>query len=598
MRSGLLRVFALIAAFSADLPASDTPKPAKPNVLLIISDDQGYGDFGFNGNRLVKTPNLDRLASESAVFRNFVVAAACSPSRAAIYTGREHLLTGVWGVPPRANLRRDEVLMPAFFKAAGYRTQVIGKLDTSQPAGSKPWDAGWDDGIGGAEGYRHRDPNITRRSGSEPGQGWTVDIWTDLGIGFIRENAGEPWLLTLAYIIPHMPWVCDEKYSAPFREQGCSEDLATCYGSIAHLDECIGRVLAALRETGQERNTVVTFLSDNGQTGPEAKLISDNGIVSGPDWERRNVAGLRGSKATIWENGIRVPFLLRWPERIPPGSRKQFGCAEDILPTVLDLAGIDPERPARRPFTGVSLAPSLKDPAATFERPAAFRIAIARKGSPRAPRGVIPDPTALRLEDHHLTLRGSRFKYHALPGGEAALHDLEADPGEAADVREQHPEVTATMAAECRRRWEEITGSGRAFRMPAVLVDGGQEPIHVPGTAAQSLAGKVRIVREAIGFGAAGDSASYALDVVKPGPYLVTVRGDGADTCAPLTLRIGDKTYPARKTWKGAAHFGAVELPKGEVGLRLTAGDPAPNAAEAHLRWINLVPAESREGKH
>jgi arylsulfatase A-like enzyme len=92
---------------------------SKPNVLLIISDDQGYGDFGFNGNKLVKTPNLDRLASESAVFRNFAVAAACSPTRAALYTGRDHLLTGVWGVPPRANLRPDEARMPAFFKAAG-----------------------------------------------------------------------------------------------------------------------------------------------------------------------------------------------------------------------------------------------------------------------------------------------------------------------------------------------------------------------------------------------------------------------------------------------------------------------------------------------
>ena len=102
--------------------AADVPKAAaRPNVLLIISDDQGYSDFGFTGNAVVKTPHLDRLAAESAVFRNFVVAAACSPSRAAIFTGREHLGTGVWGVPPRANLRRDEVLAPAFFRRTGYR---------------------------------------------------------------------------------------------------------------------------------------------------------------------------------------------------------------------------------------------------------------------------------------------------------------------------------------------------------------------------------------------------------------------------------------------------------------------------------------------
>ncbi|MEI8079342.1 MAG: sulfatase-like hydrolase/transferase [bacterium] len=133
---------ALLAFFCGHAFASEK---SRPNVLLIISDDQGFGDFGFNGNTLVRTPNLDRLAGESALFRNFTVAAACSPTRAALFTGRDHLLTGVWGVPPRANLLPDETRMPAFFKASGYRTLHVGKLDCAKMGKGDPRAFGWDE---------------------------------------------------------------------------------------------------------------------------------------------------------------------------------------------------------------------------------------------------------------------------------------------------------------------------------------------------------------------------------------------------------------------------------------------------------------------
>ena len=432
----------------------------KPNVLLLIADDQGYGDFGFMGNKLVRTPRIDRLAGESAVFKNFVVAPACSPTRAAIWTGRDHLLTGVWGVPPRANLLADETRMPAFFKAAGYRTFHVGKLDCVK-AGGGPADFGWEEWLGGGA-YEHRDPMLFQTGNNRRGQGWTVDLWTEQAIDFVSRHRAEPWFASVAYIIPHMPWVCDDKYSAPFLAQGCSKDLAACYGSIAHMDECIGRLLDALRETDQERRTIVAFVSDNGQTGPEVKKSSADGFVRGEDWDKRNVARLRGHKATVWENGIRQPFLLRWPEKVAPGERKQFGCAEDILPTLLDLAGVERGVASGQPLTGVSLWPALRRAAETFERPAAFRMAIAGPGAPRN----AADPGARKFEDHHLALRGPRFKYHALPSGQRALFDLDADPGETTDVQSRLPEIAARMGQQCRRRWEEVISSGRAFAGP------------------------------------------------------------------------------------------------------------------------------------
>jgi len=430
-----------------------------PNILLIIADDQGFGDFGFTGNRLVRTPHIDRLAGQSAVYRNFVVAAACSPTRSALFTGRDHLLTGVWGVGERAGLRDDETRMPAFFKAAGYRTLHVGKLDCAKVGRQSPLDFGWDDYLGGG-GYEHRDPMLWKPRNSARGSGWTADLWTDYTVKFVTEQRDRPWFISLAYIIPHMPWECAETYSQPFIEAGCSKNLAACYGAIAHLDESMGRLLAALEDTRQAERTIVVFLSDNGPTSPEVKTKTEDALEADPDWVQRNVARLRGHKALDWENGIRNPLLVRWPGKIAPGDRRQFGGVEDVLPTLLDLAAIKPDALPHLPFSGVSLRPSLDDPAREVEHPPMFRIAIA---GPGAPRDKIADAAARKFEDHHLTLRTARWKYHALPGGRQSLYDLQNDPGERTDVAAQQPEIVQSMARQCRQRWEEVINSGRAF---------------------------------------------------------------------------------------------------------------------------------------
>lgn len=459
MKTGLTLVLAL-ALLAPLLSRGEASR--RPNVLLIVSDDQGYGDFGFTGNTLVRTPALDRLAADAAVFKNFVAAPACSPTRAALWTGRDHLLTGVWGVGARAGLRPDEARMPAFFKAAGYRTFHAGKLDSVKVGKDGPPAFGWEQWMGGG-GYEHRDPMVYSSDGSGRETGWFAEIMTGRTLAFIRENRGRPWFASVAYIIPHMPWVCDEKDAEPFRRQGCSASLAACYGSVAQMDACIGRLLEALRETGQAENTVVAFLSDNGQAGPEAKQAGADGVVRGADWEKRNVAGLRGHKATVWENGIRVPLLVRWPGRVAPCERRQFGCVEDLLPTLLDLAGVPAESVPHLPFSGVSLAPALRDASAAMERPEALRLAISGSGSPR---GDAAGPKSTRFEDLHLVLRGERFKYHALPGGRSALYDLAADPGETTDVQARYPEAAARMARACRERWDAVLASGRAFASP------------------------------------------------------------------------------------------------------------------------------------
>jgi arylsulfatase A-like enzyme len=433
----------------------------RPNVLLIISDDQGYSDFGFNGNKHLKTPNIDRLAAQSAVFDNFVVNPACSPSRSSFYTGRQNLNTGVWGVGPRANFKTDEVMMPAFFREAGYHTFYAGKSDTVMHLPySTPWERGWDQGFFGSGGYIHLNPNVPHRGGMLKAKGWTVDVHTDLIIDFWKKKPNKPWLATAAYIVPHLPWECPKEYSAPYEKMGFSKDLALCYGSITQMDTAIGRLLNALRESGQEKNTIVLFVSDNGMSE------KDNSMKPLPaaEWAKRNIHQLRGNKSTVWENGIRVPCLVSWPEHIMPGTRAQLGGAEDLLPTLLDLAGIAPDSLPHLPFDGVSLRPVLEDTAKTIERPALFRLAVSGPGSPKD----LPVGKARLYEDHHLALRGQRYKYHALLGGQSELYDLISDPSEKTDVKSQFPEISNQMAKECHERWERLIASGRSFQSLAV----------------------------------------------------------------------------------------------------------------------------------
>ena len=197
-------------------------------------------------------------------------------------------------------------------------------------------------------------------------------------------------------------------------------------------------------------------------------LVSDNGMshktnsgqeYSEKDWAIRDFHKLRGEKATAWENGIYVPCLVRWPGRIVPGVRSQLGAAEDLLPTVLDLSGVSPDGISHLHFTGVSLCPVLDNATAQMQHPDLFRMAISGPGSPRDLAAGQPR----KFEDHHLTLRGPRFKYHALPGGKCALYDLAADPVESIDVQDKFPEVAAQMAKEIRKRWDALIVEGRCF---------------------------------------------------------------------------------------------------------------------------------------
>ena len=256
----------------------------------------------------------------------------------------------------------------------------------------------------------------------------------------------------------------------PMRRFGYSDALARCYGSIKQMDDQIGRLLAGLRDAGQEENTIVLFMSDNGPA-EENRSVWTNNKVKGKrrsaDWKLRNPLGLTGQKAEVWENGIRSPLLVRWPGKIAPGVREETIMVEDILPTLLDLAGVPEGRqPKHLPFDGKSIRGSLEDPTFTEERDI-FRLALAGPGCPATttPTLIIEDARETDYSKLHTVLRRGRYKFHHLPGGEVRLYDMVNDPAEKNDLSRQMPERTEELAQRCRARWDDIASRNRTFPM-------------------------------------------------------------------------------------------------------------------------------------
>lgn len=564
----------------------------KTNVLVIIADDQGYGDFGFMGNRGVHTPNIDRLAEESALFKNFVVAPACSPTRSSFLTGRNHLSVGVWGVGNRGATLRDETIMPQFFQSGGYGTCYFGKRDSIAVLERQPWDRGCNDAFVGVGGYVHRDPTIVHKAGTDDMKGWTCDINVDQALAWIRSQEEKPWWATVAFIVPHLPWICDEKYSSVYRKEGCTPALSNFYGCVSQLDDAVGRLLAGLRDSGRERDTIVVFFSDN---GPSYKEMTDEEAAN------RNVGKLRGNKATAWDNGIRQPLLIRWPGKIPPGERRQFASVEDILPTLIDLSRLSAKTlPAHLPFDGISFRAALENPAAPDPERTVFRIAIAGDGAPRDHEhtGVIADPRELRLADHHVTLRGNRFKYHFLPGGGTALYNIVSDPGETTDISSQYPEIAAGMAEKCRAQWNAFLNSGRAFKMPAIIVTSPSEPgtNKLDTTMARRVTGQARVSSEGVrGFSATGDSAEFAIEIREPGKFKITVNGDGdLANHGEWSLTIAGTKLTSRDKSPGTLEFGPVHLPAGPAGVVLAIeGSPKKESTPVLIKKIGFYPIPS-----
>ncbi len=428
----------LQAATAAPVAARATGR--RPNVVLIITDDQGYGDVGCHGNTRIHTPNMDRIAREGVQFTRFHVSPVCSPTRSSLMTGRFNYRTSVVDTYlGRSNLHPDEVTMAQVFRGAGYRTGIFGKWHLGDNYPMRAVDRGWDTSVvhrggglsqpSGVPNERYFDPVLLYNGVARKTPGYCTDIFGDAAIKFIEENRDRPFFTYLATNAPHQPLEVDERHVAPYRAAGVNEWDSKIYGMVTNIDQNIGRVLERLRALKLEENTIVIFMTDNG-----------------PDRVRFN-GGMRGLKGSVYEGGIRVPFFLRWPARLKPGRVDRLAAHIDVLPTLADACGV--ALPKRVRVDGRSLLPLVDGGTKWADRNLFFQWH----------RGDVPEPfrNACVLNQRYKLVNGKE------------LYDLENDPAESRDIAASDPERVAAM----RRAYEEWfrdVSSTRGYDPPPIYL--------------------------------------------------------------------------------------------------------------------------------
>lgn len=315
----------------------------QPNVVLILTDDQGWGDLGMHGNPWLETPNIDSLAKQGTEFKNFYVSPLCAPSRAEMLTGRYHLKTGVISVSKGLEvLKSDETTLGELFKANGYSTGIFGKWHNGEHFPNTPNDQGFDEFLGFCAGHlsNYFDTELSRNGKPVKTSGYITDVLADAAIDFIEDNKSDPFFCYLPFNAPHSPFQVPDKYFDKYKAKGVDDELASVYGMLDNMDENVGRILAVLKQHGLVENTIVIFLSDNGPN-----TIRFNG-------------GLAGIKGTVHEGGVKVPFIIRWPGKVPASkvvSKPSTGV--DIYPTLSQLCNL--KSISGRTLDGVDLSPLI-----------------------------------------------------------------------------------------------------------------------------------------------------------------------------------------------------------------------------------------------
>ncbi|MDQ8197883.1 arylsulfatase [Pelagicoccus enzymogenes] len=431
---------------------------SKPNVIFVLTDDQGYGDLGAHGNPILKTPELDRFHAESVRFTDFHVSPLCTPTRGALLTGRDPARNGAYRTSAgRTMLHEDERTLAQLFSENGYATALYGKWHLGDSAPHRPQDYGFQDvvwhrcgGIGQVSDYWGNDlfDDVYERNGElERFEGYCTDIWFREGMRFIEENQDTPFFLYLPLNAPHTPIVVDEKWSAPYQDQVDKPIRADYFGMIANIDYNFGLLRKKLKELDLEENTILIFMTDNG-TYLGAEFDKNDKNNSEATWGFN--AGMRGRKASVYEGGHRVPFFIRWPDAGIEGGKDidTLSAHVDFFPTLAELCDIPV--PTDRILDGLSLAPLLNEKNPTWER---SPIVMQFHGGPAFPED--------RLKTEFSYIMTERWRL--IHGRE--LYDIQADPAQRNDVATQHPEVVKELWAHYEPYWQSVKEGMRPVRL-------------------------------------------------------------------------------------------------------------------------------------
>ncbi|OHB76431.1 MAG: hypothetical protein A2W31_14015 [Planctomycetes bacterium RBG_16_64_10] len=414
---------------------------AQPNVILVMTDDQGYGDMSCHGNPVVQTPNLDQLHALSTRLVDFHVDPYCSPTRAALLTGRYSARGNVYNtLAGRCYLHQDEITMAQTFADSGYRCGHFGKWHLGHNYPFAPHHRGFheslmlgDGGLGATNDYWGNDrfDDVYFRNGEpEQTQGFGTDVFFAAALDFIRRNRDRPFFVYLATNEPHEPWNVPPQYSDRYREF-CAHEMHRLYGTIDKIDENLGRLLQFLAAEGLADNTILIFLTDNGTVSHGYQ------------------GGMRGRKGSEYDGGHRVPCFIRWPGGGIPAGRDvtTITAHVDLLPTLIELCGLKPKQSIA--FDGMSLVPLLRG--ARDDWPA--RTLCVHAQQPGLPFHLRPQKwyRFAVLTDRWRLVNGTE------------LYDMRADPLQQVNLAPQHTEVVARLRSTYDTWFDEVTKRSAEF---------------------------------------------------------------------------------------------------------------------------------------
>jgi arylsulfatase A-like enzyme len=416
--------FLLNALLNSCIPGKEEAR--KPNIIIILSDDQGWGDLGINGNTNLETPEIDRLAAEGISFDRFFVCPVCSPTRAEMLTGRYHVRGGVYSTSTGGErLDLDETTIAEAFKNAGYATAAYGKWHNGMQPPYHPNARGFDDYYGFCSGHwgNYFNPVLEHNGRIVRGKGFITDDLIDHGLNFIEKNKDNPFFLYLALNTPHSPMQVPDTWWKKFKDKDLSmlhrdrekEDLMFTRSALAmceNIDWNVGRVIDKIEELKIAGNTIIIYFSDN---GPNSWRWND---------------GMKGRKGSTDEGGVRSPLFMKWKGNFEPGKKiTQITSVTDLFPTLTDLAGIDAGNV--RPFDGVSLKSLLLEDNPQWESRYIFNHWNGR-----------------------ISVRSQKY----LLDHEGQLFDMVNDPGQYTDISNDHPEIKKELVA-AKDNWvKEVLG--------------------------------------------------------------------------------------------------------------------------------------------
>lgn len=583
--------------------ARAAPSAGRPNVIFILTDDQGYGDLACHGNPYIRTPHLDRLHTESVRFTNFHVSPTCSPTRAGLMTGHYANSTGVWHtIGGRSLLRRDERTLANYFSDAGYVTGLFGKWHLGDAPPYRPEDRGFQEvvshgggGIGNTPDYwenNYAGDHYRTRETWQPYDGYCTDVWFREGLSFIQRQQGAPFFCYIATNAPHLPHVVPERHLQPYRDlvqrdpaaakffnYPKSEEMLRFYGMVTCIDENVGALRAALDAMGLADNTILVFMTDNGSAGGLV-LDRERFVVAGHN------AGMRAGKGSPYEGGHRVPFFLRWPAGdLPLGTDLDtLSGSIDFLPTLLDLCAIPHDSSS---FHGRSLAPLL------------------RGASSWPDRALVTDSQRLlhplKWRQSCIMRQDAGHEWRLING--RALYDLRSDPEQRHDLSADHFQTVALLRQDYDAWWDLV--SPRIDEpIPIPFPTAGGAPVCLTSHDWRRDPGPDRIVDPQ----AAGDDARavwnqaqvrqgpsergfWEIEVLHPGRYRIELRRWPREADLPLTAAIPGDPKPYTAIHDG--YGGGRALPITHATLRIAnvhLEAPVPQAALHATFLVDLQP--------